>query len=275
MKITGYSTALFSTWFFLEELGVLFDAGDGVASGLLQKSRKIKHVFITHADRDHLTGLMQFIQLNATGDYPRIYYPGPCGSFPPLAGFLSKFDPHVAGVQWLPYGAGDSIPVKKGISVLAVPNQHSPAKEGKPRSFGFVVQQTRTKLKPRFDGLPGNEIAELRKAHGDQHVMESSCKSVFAYSGDTPVQQQPAWSDVEVLIHESTFLSKEDIAKVKHPHSSVDGVLEMASRLQLKALILSHFSSRYSDNQILEAIRENIKRFGRYVSCPCDFTGTP
>ena len=57
LTITGYSTALFSTWYFVEEWGVLFDAGDGLISALLQKSRKIDHVFISHADRDHLTGL--------------------------------------------------------------------------------------------------------------------------------------------------------------------------------------------------------------------------
>ena len=71
MTITGYSTALFSTWYFVEELGLLFDVGDGLMSNLMQKSRKIKHTFITHPDRDHLTGLMQFTQLNAREGYLR------------------------------------------------------------------------------------------------------------------------------------------------------------------------------------------------------------
>lgn len=74
-KITSYSTALFSTWVFVEELGLLFDAGDGVMAHLLQKSRKIKQVFISHADRDHLNGLPQFYQLNAREGFPKIYYP--------------------------------------------------------------------------------------------------------------------------------------------------------------------------------------------------------
>lgn len=34
--ITGYSTALFSTWYFIEEWGILFDAGEGLISALLQ-----------------------------------------------------------------------------------------------------------------------------------------------------------------------------------------------------------------------------------------------
>jgi ribonuclease Z len=36
--------------YFVEELGLLLDAGDGVISNLLQQSRKIKYAFISHAD---------------------------------------------------------------------------------------------------------------------------------------------------------------------------------------------------------------------------------
>ncbi len=93
LTITGYSTALFSTWYFVEEWGILFDAGDGLISALLQKSRKIDHVFISHADRDHLTGLLQFNQLNARPGYPIIHYPKDAGSFPVLGEFSRKFDP--------------------------------------------------------------------------------------------------------------------------------------------------------------------------------------
>jgi ribonuclease BN (tRNA processing enzyme) len=81
MNLTGYSTALFSTWYLIEEFGVLFDAGDGVVAHLLQKAMKAKYVFISHADRDHLTGLSQFVQLNSRDGFPKIYYPKDCGSF--------------------------------------------------------------------------------------------------------------------------------------------------------------------------------------------------
>ena len=87
LTITGFSTALFSTWYFIEELGLLFDCGDGASSGLLQKARKVKHAFISHADRDHLTGLLQFNQLNARQGFPKIYFPRDSGSFP----FLKEF----------------------------------------------------------------------------------------------------------------------------------------------------------------------------------------
>ncbi|HVU94591.1 MAG TPA: hypothetical protein VHE34_05170 [Puia sp.] len=92
LTITGYSTALFSTWYFVEEWGVLFDAGDGLIPALLQKSRKTDHAFISHADRDHLTGLIQFNQLNARPGFPVMYYPKDAKFFPVLEAFSRQFD---------------------------------------------------------------------------------------------------------------------------------------------------------------------------------------
>ncbi len=60
LNISAYATALFGSWYFIENYNLLFDIGDGISTQLLQKSRKIKYIFISHADRDHLTGLLQF-----------------------------------------------------------------------------------------------------------------------------------------------------------------------------------------------------------------------
>ncbi len=113
LTLSGYSTALFATWYFAEELGILFDAGDGVTSALLQKSRKINHVFISHADRDHLTGLLQLNQLNARDGFPIIHFPKNSGSFPALETFVKKFDAYANGSVWKPVAPAEEIRVKR------------------------------------------------------------------------------------------------------------------------------------------------------------------
>ena len=115
LHLTAYSTALFSTWIFVEELGLLFDAGDGVSAGLLQKSRKIKQVFVSHADRDHVMGLFQLNQLNARDGLPIIYYPRDSGSFPAVENFTKLFDPHVKGTLWKGIAAGEEISIRKDL----------------------------------------------------------------------------------------------------------------------------------------------------------------
>src|SRR3954467_6889124 len=115
LTISGYSTALFSTWYFVEELGVLFDAGDGVVANLLQKSRKVKHVFLSHADRDHLTGLLQLNQLNARPGYPKMYYPKDARSIRSLEMFAKAFDDQVHATEWIALKEGQEVEIKKDV----------------------------------------------------------------------------------------------------------------------------------------------------------------
>ena len=105
LTITGYSTALFATWYFIEELRLLFDAGDGVAPTLLQKSRKIDHIFLSHADRDHVTGLIRLNELNARDGFPRVLYPADTTSIPALEAFSKQFDRLVQQTVWTPIRA--------------------------------------------------------------------------------------------------------------------------------------------------------------------------
>lgn len=159
--ITAYSTALFSTWINVEELNLLIDAGDGLTAGLLQKSRKIKHAFITHPDRDHLNGLPQFIQLNSRDEFPIVHYPKDSGSFPAMQNFLSQFDPHTTGSKWIGIEDGQIIPIKKGFEVQAIRNEHVKSAIGVHKSLSYKLYETKKKLKPEFQNLSPTEIKNI------------------------------------------------------------------------------------------------------------------
>lgn len=264
LTITGYSTALFSTWFFIDELGILLDAGDGVMSGLLQKSRKVKHAFISHADRDHLTGLFQFNQLNARDGLPIIRYPKDCGSFPALAEFTSRFDPHVGGVVWEPIVDQQIIELRKDLVVKAIRNNHVEAPLGTHKSLSYQIFERKRKLKPEFQKLSGNEIKKLREDKGDEFITEDILINVLNYSGDTPVDDCSRWDKSNVLIHEATFLTGYNDAKVEthgNKHSYLEDVMKMVSEIEVEKLILSHFSSRYEAEEIDKRILKLCKEF--------------
>lgn len=254
-KITGYSTALFATWFFVEELGLLLDAGDGVSAGLLQKSRKVKQVFISHADRDHLTGLLQFNQLNARSGFPIIHYPADSGSFPALADFGGKFDHHVQLAVWEPRRPGDEVVLKKDIIVQAIRNGHVQAPADKSKSLSFKVSQLKRKIKPEFADLEGSEIARLAKDLGRNFISVQSQETLLGYSGDSPVEDYERWDNTPILIHEATFLDGSTPMKEKaNKHSRLDEVMQMVASINVGTLILSHFSSRFSAAEIDKAI---------------------
>lgn len=263
LTITGYSTALFATWFFIDELALLFDVGDGVASGITQKARKIKNVFISHADRDHLAGLLAFNQLNARPGAPNIHYPKDCESFPALEAFSKTFDPHVAGTLWTPIQEFEEIYISKNMYVKPFPNEH--VQQGHPdtKSLSYKVFDTKRKLKQEFRGLPGQEIKRIIDEHGQSFTTDLIETNVLSYSGDTPINFD-LWDGSDVLIHEATFLGGSEDDKIEthgNRHSKLEDVIKMVSEIKVGKLILSHFSSRYSHAQIDARIRALSKEF--------------
>lgn len=271
LTITSYSTALFSTWHLVEELGLLFDAGDGLSAMLGSRSRKAKHVFVSHADRDHVTGLLQFMQLNGSADGPQIYYPRDCGTFPNLENFCRVFDPHIQAKPWKPLVAGEEVYIARDLVVTTVRNGHVPAPPDKMKSFGFIVERIRQKLKPEYAGLKTDEIIRLRKELGEAAVLDQVRDKLLAYSGDTPMEDPRRWDDVHTLIHEATFISDDDMDAhntKKNKHSTLNQVMEMVAQTNVKHLILSHFSTRYHEAQIREAVEQAKLRFG--VTIPVD-----
>lgn len=264
MKLTlhGYSTALFSTWYFIEELGVLFDAGDGLTSGLLGKCGKIKKVFISHADRDHLTGLLQYNQLFSE-QKPSIYYPKDAKSFQFLNRFFENFDPHAKGTIWEAIDKNAIIDIKEKISVEAAENEHVVTKNGDIKSLSYKVWETKKKLKPAFNSLDSEQLRALRIEKGDDFVLEEVKTNILSYSGDTPIIDYNRYNHTKVLIHEATFLTKAETntKTYKNKHSSLEEVMEMVSSCSIDQLVLGHFSSRYYPEEIDNKIKELIKHY--------------
>lgn len=257
--LTAYATALFSSWYFIDEHSLLFDAGDGLTAGLMQKAGKIKHVFLSHADRDHITGLLQFLQLNAREDFPKIYYPAGSRSFPSLKAFAAQFDPHVAPVSWTAVAPGDEIYIAKDLVMTMLPNNHLRGTNGATKSLSLILQQVKHKLRAEYAGLPGKDIAVLRKEKGDEAIMMEVKENILAYSGDSPVEYDGRWNDVQTLIHEATFLvhAHNDPHQDRYnKHSTLPDVIAMLAQSNIRQLVLGHFSVRYTHEEIITAVRE-------------------
>lgn len=277
LTISGYSTALFSTWYFVEELSLLLDAGDGVISNLLQKSRKIKWAFISHADRDHLTGLLQLNQLNARPTFPKIFFPKDSKSIVTLEKFSKTFDKHVDDTEWIPLEEGQEIEIKKDVIVTPVKNSHVISGDSVIKSCGYLVEFRKYKLRQEYIGLPQKDIIQLRKDLGDDAVMLEVRDKIIGYSGDTPVENFNVWNNTEILIHEATFLEPYDITDDERAgkHSILEDVIKACSEISIKVLILGHFSSRYNnediDNCIISCCRKYSVQFPVYRMLPAQY----
>lgn len=269
LKISGHSTALYSTFWFVDQLRLLFDCGDGAAAFLQQKGRKVRTVVCSHADRDHLSGLHQFLQVNSHANGPRILYPDNCGSFPAIRDFLAKFDPHLQDIAtWQGINDGDRIDVRRGTTLECFANRHVPHTAESSKSLSFALIQKTRKLKAEFHSLSGPEIGQLIADRGEESVTAEASKNILTYSADTPIEPPEFWRNPEVLIHECTFLKQDDAMRHGQDarHCTLEDVMKMACQMNLKALILGHFSVRYAREQIMDRVKAQAE--AKAVPCP-------
>lgn len=152
----------------------------------------------------------------------------------------------------------ESIQIKPNVFVQPIRNNHVAADSFTYKSFGYQVYQTKSKLKEEYAKLPQQQINHLLNELGKEKMSETIRISLLAYSGDTPVDNYEKWNNTKILIHEATFLEKAELDKLNirgNKHSSLDEVLKMVADLNVETLILGHFSSRYSGEQINDRIK--------------------
>ena len=72
----------------------------------------------------------------------------------------------------------------------------------------------------------------------------------------------------KLLLHEATFLSPDDYdaeeagEDVGHVHSTVGQALEVAKESEVQSVVLYHISTRYSDIEIRETVKNEAARLG-------------
>lgn len=102
------------------------------------------------------------------------------------------------------------------------------------------------KLKP-FENLHHDE------SYGFELITKKGKKIII--SGDTRPLIFENYSNVDVLIHEATFLERDKELAIKSNHSTVKEAVELGYRINAKKIILYHFSPRYKLEDIEKEAR--------------------
>src|SRR5205823_10503566 len=113
-------------------------------------------------------------------------------------------------------------------------------------SLGLILVSIREKRKPEYAGVPGPELAAMRKRGVEiQYRLEVP---LFAYLGDTtagPVFDHPDVQNAEVLLTEVTFFDPTHRTKAKAgKHLHVEQFLPLLPKLKNKLILLLHVSRR-------------------------------
>lgn len=270
ISLAIHSSPRFSTWIWLPDWRLLVDAGDGVTQQLGYKIRKIDTVVLTHAHRDHIGGLLQVI--NQRGEAGSFALAHPCGgsSWKPLEAFANKFNPGTSwNAVWHALEEGDDVPCGiEGRLLKAFRTRHYADDDlsNPPRSLGYHLIWRKQKVRSEYRDLPQAELDAIRLQVGREGITEPIDERWVTIGGDGCPLDPAMIAGTRLLLHEATFLSPDDYdaeeagEDVGHVHSTVDDALNVAREAKVESLVLYHVSTRYTDVEIRDAVREAAQR---------------
>lgn len=253
IEIVGESVSGIGTSISLPELGITLDCGV-----ITPASMKCQHVLITHGHLDHIHCIDRHAYLRAmTGspDKSIFYVPSHLkaaveAKFEAMARCQSRTDMPEFEIRVI--DPGQTMEIRKGLAIRPFKTVH------RVKSQGYVVLDVRQKLKAEFSHLSGQEIGALRKSGTE--VTERVEFPLVAFTGDTEARvfDQPQAAEAlkaKVLITECTFMGDFPLEKArKRGHVHMDELAERADLFQNEAVLMAHFSQRYTNAEVKEAL---------------------
>ena len=199
---------------------IMIDCGEGTYL-LWQKAgfqwETLQYILITHMHPDHIGGLLPFLF------YRRLFHIrsnltliGP----PQLQKYISDSFSH-AGItnnhclHWINISENNNIKLQDTIQLTALKMKH------KIPCWGYTLQDIEKKFTFITDTLPNSNAIKLAE-------------------------------NSDVLIHEATYPHKYRKKATEHFHTTEIQAMEIADTANVKRLILTHFSQRLSDKEVMK-----------------------
>ncbi|NYB52539.1 MAG: ribonuclease Z [Methanobacteriaceae archaeon] len=246
---------------------MLFDCGEGTQRQMARiklSPMKVNNIFITHLHGDHFLGLPGMIQSMAfRGRKEPLHIYGPKGinetvhNIKNLGFYSLSFQINAHEVEEGVVAETDEYLIK------CCPTHHSIV------NLAYSVEEKRSpkflKEKAIKLGLePGPDFGKLQRGISvevDGRLIEPEevlgperRGRKIVYSGDTrPCLEMVDFAKhANVLIHESTFESSQEVKARETGHSTTTQAAEIAKKAEVSLLILSHISTRYRDSNLLK-----------------------
>ncbi len=211
-------------------------------------------IYLSHAHLDHAAGFAHHASRRKLGGLPpaRVFAPKESASdLEAWVGACERLENVRYGVEILPAVVGESVRIRNDLEVRFLEGRHNvPA-------VAYLFSEVRQKLREEFAQLSGLQIAALR-ARGTEVTRREEIP-VFAYSGDCGAEifrAAPELLRARVLLIECSFLLEEDLPRARaYQHLHLQDFLENADRFENEAIVLTHFSLRYTADQIRAALQ--------------------
>lgn len=237
-RIQGTSVAGESTTIMVPELDVCFDMGAPLRCALASK-----FVALSHGHMDHIGGLAYYAsqrQFQGMGEGTIVCDKRIADDVRNMMKGYNDLERQKTPYKLIELDENEELEVKNNMFLRGFATEHTSP------SFGWVIVEKRSKLKPELVGLPQEKLREL-KDRGQEITMTLEVP-LIAYTGDTLPGPHLVRDDVrraQVVVSECTFFEPDHKARAKiGMHLHIDDIAEWAGVLEAEALILTHISRR-------------------------------
>ena len=253
---------------------ILVDCGEGTQRQLLRSGagfRRLDRLLLTHAHFDHvlgIPGLFSTLRLRQSSEAMTIH--GSVGTLDVVGRMLSGLWGEGRApipLELIPLTAGHVFDAGE-FAVRCFPVRHRDTD-----SFGFSFEsQTRRHLRPDRLAALGVPDGPVRKdlAEGKPVVLddgrridpddvlgppERRKKLVVVGDAETTDGLAEHIHDADLLVIEATFLARDEAIARDYGHLTAAQAAALAATSEVKLLVLTHISGRYSDEDILTEAR--------------------
>ncbi|XP_076904701.1 tRNase Z TRZ2, chloroplastic-like [Bidens hawaiensis] len=250
-NIEGVSVGGLETCVIVPEFKCVFDIGK-----CPPRAVGMSYLFLTHAHLDHIGGLPMYIATRGLYNMspPTVFVPPSIkDDVEGLIELHRKMGDVELNVDLVALDVGETYELRNDLVVRPFKTYHVIP------SQGYVIYSVRKKLKKQYIHLKGREIEKKKKSGVE--ITDIILSPEVAFTGDTSSEflLDPRSSDAlraKVLITEATFL--DDKCSIEHArehgHMHIDEIIEHSKWIRNKAILLTHFSSRYHVEEIRQAV---------------------
>jgi ribonuclease Z len=250
LKLTGASASGVGTCLVAQNYGVAVDMGFCTPA-----ARSCRTVLLTHAHVDHVAAAVVHAATRDMLSMEPSRFVMPQEMLEPFREMLQAFgrlQNEEFRYELVALPPGESLHLKKGLRVVPFRSCH------RLPSLGYLLYESRSKLKAQFVGLPGEEVGRLRKSGVE--VTDTAETPVLAFTGDTTPEAllHPDLMNVKVLVTECTFMGKDVSVEYarKMGHTHLDELAPHLERLGCETFVLTHFSLRHSSQEMMDEVEK-------------------
>ncbi|NVK51338.1 MAG: ribonuclease Z [Flavobacteriaceae bacterium] len=256
----------------------LIDCGEGTQRQMRKYKvgfSKINHIFISHLHGDHFFGLIGLISTYGILNRERelhIYGPKGIKELTLLQLKLSQSHAKYPIIfHELTSKKSELIFEDKMVSVSTIPLSH------RVYTNGFLFKEKEKARKLHIENIqqyPEIETCDYHHIKAGKDITLTNGEVIknkeltlapaqpksYAFCSDTVYKEDiiPIIKNVDLLYHETTFLSDNESLAKKTKHATAKQAAQIALKANVKQLVIGHYSSRYKDIQLFKKEAQEI-----------------